>query len=83
MAMISKRIEDMRVDALDLFNKAYDRPSPTLPGAGTWVGHQQQAEGWQNGLQRLIDQANKRKCPIPAGARRLARQPLPKKPRGS
>ena len=84
MATITEKLEDMRIDTLDLFNKAYDKPNPSLSSQTTWVGHQEQVEGLQNRLKRLIDQANNHKppCPIPAGARRLARQPMPKKPRG-
>ena len=82
MSMIQERIEDMRVDKLDLYNKAYSTPVAGIPG--TWVGHQEQAAGWQQGLRNLIDRAKNHRppCPIPAGARRLAWQTLPTKPRG-
>jgi hypothetical protein len=83
MGTIRDRINDMLDDPLDLFNKAFDTPNPNLPpNSGTWLGHQVQAEGWQNGLQNLIDEAIKAGCPVPPGARKLAGRDLPKRPRG-
>jgi hypothetical protein len=55
---VEDRINDLLDDKLDLYNQAYDAPNPALPpGSGSWLGHIQQAQGWLNRLQNLIDQA--------------------------
>jgi len=86
MNTISQRIDDLLIDWCDLYNKAYDVPNPSLPGgcAGTtWVGHQQQVLGWQQGLRNLLKEAERKGCLIPPGAWDLATRPIPSQPRGN
>jgi hypothetical protein len=79
-----RRIDELLEDKLDLYHRAYDIPNPALPpNSGTWVGHLQQAEGWQNRIYNLIDKAIANGCPVPPGAWKLATRPLPSQPRGN
>jgi RHS repeat-associated protein len=77
---LAERVEDLVNDHWDLYNKAYSIPVKGLPG--TYFGHIVQAEGVQNRLNNLIDQAYQKRCPIPENAWRLATRRLPSRPRG-
>jgi len=80
MNQINSRILDLVNDPLNLFNQAYNVPNPNLPGAGTYVGHIHQVEGWQRRLRSLLQQAMAEGCPIPPAAWKLAARQLPTQP---
>jgi hypothetical protein len=77
---VNSRIDDMQADKFRLFDFAYDKELPALAGKGTWVGHFQQATGWQNGLRRLIREALKYRCPVPREAWEAAYRKIPLSP---
>ena len=81
MDIVEKRLTDMYLDNLDLYNQAYSTPSPSLPkGSGTWQGHVTQVDGWQRRLRSLIQEAIKKGCKVPKHAWDLAYAPIPTKP---
>ncbi len=84
MNQVADRVGDLLDDNLDLYGTARSAPNPSLPpGSGSWVGHLNQVEGWQNRLGNLISQAGKLGCPVPPGAWGLATRGLPSQPRGN
>jgi len=84
MNEITGRMSDLLADPLDLYNLAYSGPNASLPpGSGSWQGHQHQVGGWQEGLRNLLNEAQKKGCPIPPGAWGLASRPIPSQPRGN
>jgi len=65
---LQRRMIDLLQDRLDLFNLAYDKPSPSLPkGSGSYKGHIGQAEGVQRGLKNTINEADRQYLPSSAG----------------
>ena len=81
MAEVKARYYELMIDSLDLYNLAYSTPNPSLPkNSGTYVGHQEQFESWQKGLQNAINAAEKQGCPIPPEAIALAELPTPTYP---
>jgi RHS repeat-associated protein len=81
--VIRNRIDDSLEDKLDLYNQAYDTPNSTLPpGSGTWVGHLQQIQNWQQRLRTLIRNAPQG-CPIPNEAYYWATRAIHTQPRGN
>jgi len=82
--VLTKRILDLKLDKLNLFKIARDRPHASLPkGSGSWDGHVHQAEGVQNGLRRDIKRYDAAKCKepkIPKQARDLAYAKIPSRP---
>ena len=83
MDEIRDRIAALLDDKLDLYHLAYGAPNPSMPGAGYWLGHIEQIQGWKNRLINLLDRARRKKCPTPPGARELAGRGLPSQPRGN
>lgn len=86
MNLISEKINDLLTDYCDLYSQAYDVVNQSLPGAcgkTTWVGHQQQVRDLQQGLRNRLKEAERKGCPIPAGAWELATRPVPNQPRGN
>jgi RHS repeat-associated protein len=84
MNTIRGRIVDLLTDPLNLYNLAFSSPNSSLPpGSGTWMGHQQQVQGWQQGLRNLLEEARKKGCRVPPGAWGLASRPIPSQPRGN
>jgi hypothetical protein len=84
MNAINGRIIDLLTDPLNLYNLAFSTPNTLLPpGSGTWMGHQQQVSGWQQGLRNLLEEARKKGCRVPPGAWALASRPIPSQPRGN
>ncbi len=84
MDVLRARIEELLEDKLDLYHKAYDTPNPALPpNSGTWLGHIEAADGWQNRVGNLIDELLENGCPVPPDAWRLATRKLPSQPRGN
>jgi RHS repeat-associated protein len=80
MQTVNTRIDEMNADQYHLFDFAYDREIPALAGRGTWIGHYQQASGWQNGLRRLIREALKYRCKVPREAWEAAYRRIPLRP---
>jgi RHS repeat-associated protein len=84
MNVIRQRIGDLLADRCNLFQLARNVPNPNLPPGcfGTWEGHIEQADGWQQRLRNLIDRAQRMGCQIPPDAWLLASRSLPRMPRG-
>jgi RHS repeat-associated protein len=83
MTVLQGRIDDLLSDSWRLYDTAHSVRNPAYPPeVGTWMGHIQQAQGWQNRLRNLIKKAVENGCPIPPGAWGLATRPLPSMPRG-
>lgn len=85
-AEVQGRFEALRVDKLDLFNKAPTAPNPSLPvGSGSWKGHVEQLEGQQTNLRSRIaayDEAKCRQPHIPQAIRDMSKAPPPTRPGG-
>jgi RHS repeat-associated protein len=80
MAIVNSRYAALMSDPLNLFNTAYNAPNPSMPDAGTWLGHVDALADAQRGLQNRINLAKARGCPVPPQAEFLAELPLPTKP---
>jgi len=77
---VMARYYELMTDPLDLFKLAYNTPNPNFPWAGTWVGHQEQFEGWQRRLWNFIDQAEAAGCPVDQHYIDIANLPTPQFP---
>jgi hypothetical protein len=77
---IRKRIQELREDQHDLFNKHYYRWQ-AHPVYGSWEGHIEQLKGWQQGLRNVLDKARSKGCP-PAGddVNKTSTEPAPTQP---
>jgi len=84
MNEIQQRTNDLLVDRCNLFQLAFSVTNPSLPSgcSGTWIGHIEQVQGWQNRLRTLIARAQRMGCPIPPDAWALATRQFPTMPRG-
>jgi hypothetical protein len=84
MQEINGRAEEMLVDKCNMYNLARVAPNPALGVGcpGSWRGHGEQIQGWQNRLRGLISQALRNNCRLPFGALAAAYRGLPKMPRG-
>ncbi|MES2296715.1 MAG: Ig-like domain-containing protein [Pseudomonadota bacterium] len=81
MNVVEGRMGDLIQDKLDLYNKAYSAPSPSLPkGSGSWTGHIEQASGWQRRVRALIKEALDNGCKVPKWAWDIAYTPIPSRP---
>ena len=82
--VIQQRTGDLLTDRCNLYQLAFSVANPNLPigCSGTWTGHIERVQGWQNRLRTLIARAQRMGCPIPPDAWMLATRALPSMPRG-
>lgn len=73
---LKKRKGDLLSDPCDLYNN----PNPP-PGKGTYKGHRQMHGQTQRQLRGVLDKMDTNGCPPPPGARQVATEPTPSRPR--
>jgi hypothetical protein len=77
---IRKRIQELREDKRDLFKNHYYK-SQAHPTYGSWIGHIEQLEGWQQGLRNILDKARNKNCPSAGDdVNKTATEPAPTQP---
>ena len=80
---VTNRYDAMANDEWSLFTRAFTTPIAGQERKGTWKGHGDQLDGWRRRLQKLISEADTKRCPVPLRSRWVAYMtPTPLNPAG-